>query len=74
MLELGWFSAKLFFQGKLIRNPGYFIRQTTIGISVGLLVLVLLAQVEIPLCLPITLSSFTTGMIMPFLLKDFKTK
>lgn len=74
MFELGWFSAKLFFQGKLIREPLYFVRQTSIGISLGLLVLILLAQLEIPFCLPITLSSLTTGLMMPFLLKDFKMK
>ncbi|MEH1797237.1 hypothetical protein [Nostoc sp.] len=74
MLELGWFSAKLFFKGKLLRDPVYFLKQTTIGIAVGFLLLVLLAQAPIPFYLPIILSSFVTGMIMPFLFKDFKTK
>ncbi|MCC5640225.1 hypothetical protein LC593_31210 [Nostoc sp. CHAB 5844] len=74
MLELGWFSAKLFFQGKLLRDPIYFVRQTAIGVSVGLLLLIALAQVEIPLCIPITVSSLFSGMLMPFLLKDFKMK
>ncbi len=74
MIELGWFSLKLFLQGKLLRDPIYFIRQTTIGVSLGLLVLILLAQLEVPFCLPITLSSLTTGLVMPFLFKDFKTK
>ncbi|MEH2217880.1 MAG: hypothetical protein V7K72_12365 [Nostoc sp.] len=74
MLELGWFSAKLFFKGKLLRDPVYFVKQTTIGIAVGFLLLVLLAQAPIPFYLPIILSSFVTGMIMPFLFKDFKTK
>jgi hypothetical protein len=74
MIELSWFSAKLFFRGKLIRDPLYFIRQTTIGMSFGMLVLILLAQLEIPFCVPVTLSSLTTGIMMPFLLKDFKMK
>lgn len=74
MLELGWLSVKLFFQGKLLRDPIYFMRQTLIGSTIGLLVLVLLAQAEIPFCLPVTISSLTTGIIMPFLLKDFKMK
>jgi hypothetical protein len=74
MLELGWLSAKLFFKGKLIRNPIFFVKQTTIGIAVGFLLLVLLAQAPIPIYLPIILSSLVTGMIMPFLFKDFKTK
>ncbi|ACC79147.1 hypothetical protein [Nostoc punctiforme] len=74
MLELGWLSAKLFFKGKLIRNPIFFVTQTTIGIAIGFLLLVLLAQAPIPFYLPIILSSLVTGMIMPFLFKDFKTK
>ncbi|MCF4966048.1 hypothetical protein [Nostoc sp. CMAA1605] len=74
MFELGWFSAKLFFKGKLIRDPLYFIQQASIGVGFGLLVLVLLGQLEIPLCLPITAASLTTGVLMPFLLKDFKMK
>ncbi|WP_225896380.1 hypothetical protein [Amazonocrinis nigriterrae] len=74
MIEIGWFSAKLFFKGKLLRDPMHFIRQTAIGTSIGFLLLVLLAQVDIPFCLPITLSSLATGIMMPFLLKDFKMK
>ncbi|MBD2726236.1 hypothetical protein H6G96_07825 [Nostoc sp. FACHB-892] len=74
MLEIGWFSAKLFFKGKLLRDPVYFVKQTTIGIAVGFSLLVLLAQAPIPFYLPIILSSLVTGMIMPFLLKDFKMK
>jgi hypothetical protein len=74
MLEIGWFSAKLFFKGKLLRDPIYFIKQTAIAVSIGSLLLVSLAQVEIPFYLPITVSSLATGIIMPFLLKDFKMK
>ncbi|WP_193195385.1 hypothetical protein [Nostoc sp. MG11] len=74
MLEIGWFSAKLFFKGKLLRDPIYFIQQTAIGVSIGFLLLVLLAQAEIPFWLPVVISSLVTGMIMPFLLKDFKMK
>ncbi|MEH1815590.1 MAG: hypothetical protein V7K26_16870 [Nostoc sp.] len=74
MLELGWFSAKLFFKGKLLRDPIYFVQKTAIATAIGSLVLVLFAQADIPFYLPITLSSLVTGLIMPFLLKDFKTK
>ncbi len=74
MFEMGWFSLKLFLKGKLIRDPLYFIRQTTIGTVIGLLLLVSIAQVNVPLWLPIIVSSLLTGAIMPFLLKDFKTK
>jgi len=74
MIELGWFSAKLFLKGKMLRDPMYFLRQTAMGITVGLLLLIAIAQAEVPFCIPITISSLITGMIMPFLLKDFKMK
>ncbi|MCC5645616.1 hypothetical protein LC607_22245 [Nostoc sp. CHAB 5824] len=74
MLEIGWYSAKLFFKGKLLRDPMYFAQRTAIAIAVGSLLLVSLAQAPIPFYLPIILSSLVTGMIMPFLLKDFKMK
>ncbi|MEH2047585.1 hypothetical protein [Nostoc sp.] len=74
MLEIGWFSAKLFFKGKLLRDPMYFVKRTAIATAVGSLLLVLFAQIDIPFYLPITLSSLVTGLIMPFLLKDFKMK
>ncbi|MEY3254956.1 MAG: hypothetical protein RLZZ29_87, partial [Cyanobacteriota bacterium] len=47
---------------------------TIIASTFGVGLLVLLAQTSIPLCIPITISSLTTGMIMPFLLKDFRMK
>lgn len=74
MFELGWFSAKLFLQGKLIRDPVHFVQQSAIGTSIGLVLLVLLAFVKLPLLLSVIISSLVTGTIMPFLLKDFKAK
>ena len=74
MFEIGWFSVKLFLKGKLLRDPIFFIKQTTVGVAVGFLLLVLLAQAPIPFYFPIILSSLVTGMMMPFLLKDFKMK
>ncbi|MBD2138986.1 hypothetical protein H6F32_15725 [Anabaena sp. FACHB-1237] len=74
MLELGWFSFSLFLKGKLLRDPVYFIRQTSIASAIGTLLLVLLAQLPLPLCIPVGISSITTGMMMPFLLKDFRMK
>ncbi|MBD2692321.1 hypothetical protein [Anabaena catenula] len=74
MLELSWFSFKLLLKGKLLRDPIYFLRQTTIASGVGTLILVLLAQAAIPLCIPITVASLVTGVMMPFLLQDFRMK
>lgn len=74
MLEIGWYSAKLFFKGKLLRDPIQFIRQTAIGVAIGLLIFVSLAQTEVPFWFAIAVSSLVTGAAMPFLLKDFKMK
>ncbi|MBW4635633.1 MAG: hypothetical protein KME30_28250 [Iphinoe sp. HA4291-MV1] len=74
MFQLGWFSAKLFFKGQLIRDPIHFMQQTAIGTSLGSLLLVLLAFVKLPLLLAVAISSLVTGTMMPFLLKDFKMK
>ena len=74
MLALTWFSVQLFFKGKLFRDPMYFLRQTIIASGIGTIILVLLAQASIPLCIPISVASLTTGAIMPFLLQDFRMK
>ncbi|MBD2434259.1 MULTISPECIES: hypothetical protein [Fischerella] len=74
MLEIGWFSAKLFFKGKLIRDPQYFWQQTAIGASIGLLLLIVPLFLHFPLWLTVILSSVTTGTLMPFLLQDFRMK
>ena len=74
MLELGWYSIKLFFKGKLLRDPGYFFKQIVIANSIGLVIFLSLSQTELPLWLPIIVASLVTGTIMPFLLKDFKMK
>ena len=74
MLEVGWFSTKLLFKGKLLRNPGYFVRQSAIGLVLGLLLFVGLDTVGVNLWMPLVLSSLLTGIAMPFLLKDVKMK
>ncbi|XHU95430.1 MAG: hypothetical protein JJP05_06775 [cyanobacterium endosymbiont of Rhopalodia gibba] len=72
MLRLIWYSAKLFFKRKLIRNSGYLYKQFALGFVIGLLLLVGLYKMEINLALAIAVSSLVTGMLMPFLLKDIK--
>ena len=72
MLEVGWFSTKLLLKGKLLRNPFYFIRQIFAGVSIGVVLLIALAQVGTTLLVPIIISSLATGISMPFLLKDLK--
>ena len=74
MLEIGWFSTKLFFKGKMLRDPLFFFRQIFTGIGICLLILVTLSQSDLPFCVPMTISSVVAGLSMPFLLKDFKIK
>ena len=72
MLEVGWFSSKLLFKGKLLRNPGYFARGTSVGVAMGVLLLAGLHHGGVNLAVAIALSSFISGFAMPFLLKDVK--
>ncbi len=72
MLELVWFSTKLFFQGKLLRDPFYFFKQIIFGSFIALFILIASIQIGLGLWLPIIIASFFTGLIMPFLLKDLK--
>lgn len=72
MLEVGWYSSKLLLKGKLLRNPGYFYRQATIGAGLGTLLLLGLNLIGLSLGLTIAISSLITGTVMPFLLKDVK--
>ena len=74
MLEVGWFSSKLLFKGKLLRNPGYFARETAIGVSIGVVTLTGLWHFSGNLLIAIALSGLITGFTMPFLLKDVKMK
>lgn len=72
MFQIAWFSAKLFFKGKLFRNPIYFIKQIAFASIISSLVLVSLVLVKVPLLVAVAASSLLTGIIMPFLFKDFK--
>ena len=72
MLEVGWFSSKLLFKGKLLRNPGYFARGTAIGVGIGMILLTGLWHFGAHLGVAIALSSLLSGFSMPFLLKDVK--
>lgn len=74
MLEVGWFSSKLLFKGKLLRNPGYFARETAMGVALGVILLAGLHHFGLNLAATIALSSLVTGFVMPFLLKDVKMK
>jgi hypothetical protein len=72
MLEVGWFSTKLLFKGKLLQNPEYFARETAIGVLIGFLLILGFGRVGISLWVTIPVAAFLTGLVMPFLLKDIK--
>ncbi len=72
MFELAWFSIKLFFQGKLLRDPLFFFKQVGSGIIISCLALITLTSIGFGLWLPMIISSFLGGIAMPFLLKDIK--
>lgn len=74
MLEIAWFATRLFLKGKLLRDPVNFIKQVVIGTVLGLLLFLSLAQVQIPLGITVIVSSLLTGIIMPYLFKNFKMK
>lgn len=72
MLEVGWFSTKLLLKGKLLRNPGYFARETALGAAIGFLTLVGTNLLGADLLLSVTAAGLLTGLLMPYLLKDVK--
>ncbi|WP_013321762.1 hypothetical protein [Gloeothece verrucosa] len=72
MIEVGWYSSKLLVKGKLLRNPGYFYRNSALGAALGILLLIGLKIIGLSVGLAIVISSLVTGMLMPFLLKDVK--
>ena len=81
MFNLVWYSAKLFFKGKLLRDPLYVYRQLVFGILLGsfilvglegLLILIGSQEVGLNFTMALIVSSVFTGIIMPFLLKDMK--
>ncbi len=74
MLEIAWFATRLFLKGKLLRDPLIFIRQIVFGTILGLTCFLAIAQMDIPLGISVTIVSLLTGMMMPFLFRDFKMK
>jgi hypothetical protein len=74
MLEIAWFATRLFFKGKLLRDPVNFVKLVVIGTAFGLGIFLSLNQIGTPLGLNVITSSLLIGMIMPYLFRDFKMK
>ena len=65
-------SLKLFFRGKLFREPKQVLRQWLIGLLVALVALVLLVKLGLPIWLAVLLVSLGVGALQPWLFKDLK--
>ena len=65
-------SSRLFFRGKLFREPKMVLRQWLIGMAFTLLVLLVLAKAGLALWLAVLLASLCGGALQPYLFKDLK--
>lgn len=65
-------SMKLFFKGKLFRDPRAVVRQWAIGFAATLVLLVILAKVGVPLAAAIAIAAIGGGALQPWLFKDLK--
>jgi hypothetical protein len=65
-------SARLFFKGKLFRDPGMVLRQWLIGFAITLVALLMLAALGVPLWLAVLLASAGGGALQPVLFKNLK--
>ena len=71
MLGMALNSAKLFFQGKLFQDNAKVIRQMALGMAVGAVVIVALAQV-LPLWVAAGGGGLVSGFLQPILFKNLK--
>lgn len=65
-------SLKLFFRGKLFREPKQVLRQWLIGLLVALVALVILVKLGLAIWLAVLLVSLGVGALQPWLFKDLK--
>ena len=65
-------SLKLFFRGKLFREPKQVLRQWLIGLLVALMTLVILVKLGLATWLAVLLVSVAVGALQPWLFKDLK--
>jgi hypothetical protein len=65
-------ALRLFFRGKLFRDPKMVARQWAIGLAVTSTVLVVLAKLGTPLWLAVAVAAAGGGALQPWLFKDLK--
>jgi len=71
MFEMALSSAKLFFAGKLFKDPVQAIRRLAIGIAAGALV-ILACGFAAPLWLAAIVGGAVAGALQPILYKNLK--
>lgn len=72
MWDMFFNSSKLFFKGKLFRDPRAVLRQWLIGLVLTMIVLVILAKVGVPMWLAILVAALGGGALQPWLFRDLK--
>ena len=65
-------SMKLFFKGKLFREPKQVLRQWLIGLAVAVVALVLLVKLGGTMWLAVLLVSLAVGALQPWLFRNLK--
>ncbi len=72
MLDMFLNSLKLFFKGKLFREPRQVAKQWLIGFVVALVLLPLLVKLGVPLWLAVVVVALSTGALQPWLFRNLK--
>ena len=65
-------SSRLFFRGKLFRDPREVLKKWLIGFAVALVSLVAFKWIGLPLWLAVTASALGAGALQPYLFRDLK--
>lgn len=65
-------SLKLFFKGKLFREPVQVARQWLIGMAVAVVMLLVLVKLGVVLWLAVVVVALGTGALQPWLFRKLK--
>jgi hypothetical protein len=72
MWEMFSSSLRLFFKGKLFRDPGAVFRQWLIGFAVAVGAVIALVKLGMPTWAAVALAAMGVGVLQPFLFKNLK--
>ena len=65
-------SLRLFFKGKLFREPGAVFRQWLIGFAASFAAVVILGKLAVPLWIAVLAVAIAAGALQPLLFKNLK--